>query len=68
MIEIWNNGNRYTISQPLCGLDWLKQHLKDHTHIEVEALTIQLSLDGKSLTVKASDKRGIVKEVVKLNS
>lgn len=67
MVEIENNGHRYTIGKPLCGFDWLRRHIKDHTHSEIEALRIELSLDGKRFGVlKASDKRGIVKEVVEL--
>ena len=67
MIEIWNNGNHHTISQPLCGLDWLRQHIRDHTHAEIDALSIELSLNGSRFGIlKANDKRGTVREVVNL--
>lgn len=32
--------------KPLCGSEWLREHLRDHTHTEIEALTIELSIDG----------------------
>lgn len=68
MIQIENNGSRYTISQPLCGMDWIRQHLHDHTHAEIEALRIELSLDGRCLAmVKSSTTRGTVKSIVNLN-
>lgn len=66
MIEIHNNGHRHTIPRPLCGLDWLRQHLPDHTHAEIEALTIEIGYNGRTLPpVPAADQRGTVKTIVR---
>ena len=66
-VEIWYNGTRYQISHPLCGLEWLRQHIRDHTHTEIESLTIEVSQDGKAFAhVKANNNRGMVEDLVKL--
>ena len=47
---------------PLCGEDWLKAHLEDHTPEEIEALTIEVGCENGWLPpVTVSDKRGKVK-------
>lgn len=47
---------------PLCGDDWLREHLYDHTPEEIEALTIEITRDNIQLpSVFASSKKGTVK-------
>ena len=68
MVEIRRNGEGTThhIAEPLCGMDWLRQHLHDHTHAEIESLSIQVGIDGRTLpAVRASDTRGTIKNIVK---
>jgi len=56
----------YGAIPPLCGWDWLRRHLGDHTHEEIEALTLEMSYNGRALPpVNAADKRGAVKSIVK---
>ncbi len=66
-IRIENNGASHTIGQPLCGWSWLNDHLYDHTHAEVEALTIEV-FHGDRLfaTVRGDHKKGIIKNLVNL--
>lgn len=53
-------------TKPLCGWDWLRQHLLDHTHAEIEALTIEIGYNGRNLPpVSAADNRGTVKSIVR---
>ena len=55
------------MSEPLCGWTWLEEHIRDHTHAEIEALAIEIRHDDKPFaTIKAEDHRGTVKELVKL--
>lgn len=54
---------------PLCGEDWLRTHLEDHTSEEIGALTIEIGYDSKRLsTVSVADKRGTVKTIIKERS
>ena len=56
-------------STPLCGEEWLKVHLLDHTPEEIGALTIEIGYDGKQLsTVSVADKRGTVKAILRQRS
>lgn len=49
-------------TKPLCGWDWLRQHLRDHSQAEIEALTLEMSYNGRNLPpVRVADKRGTVK-------
>ena len=53
-------------SAALCGEDWLKAHLTDHTSEEIEALTIEIAYDNRWLApVSMSDKRGTVKAIIR---
>jgi hypothetical protein len=53
-------------TQPLCGWDWLQQHLRDHTHTEIESLTLQIGYNNRWLPpVNSTDKRGTIKTTVK---
>lgn len=66
-IEIHTNGSSYTIHEPLCGSDWLREHIRDHTHAEIESLSIVVSQDGKDFaTVRASNGKGTIKDLVRL--
>lgn len=52
--------------EPLCGMAWLRRHYLDHTHAEIEALTIQVGIDGRTLPpIPASTKKGAIKTIVK---
>lgn len=54
------------LSDPLCGEDWLKTHLGDHTFEEIEALSIEIAHDNSWLSpVSVADKRGTVKMMIK---
>ena len=51
---------------PLCGKEWLAVHLKDHTIEEIEALGIQISVDGKQVAeIKAGEKKGTIKRLIR---
>ena len=51
---------------PLCGEDWLKAHLEDHTPEEIGALAIEISCGERQMPpVKTSDKRGKVKTIMR---
>ena len=64
MFEI--NGQQIHQREPVCGMDWLRQHLWDHTHAEIEALTLEMSYNGRELPpVPAAVKKGKVKSIVK---
>ena len=53
-------------SNPLCGEDWLRAHLTDHTPKEISALTIEIGYDSRWLPpVSVSDKRGTTKTIIK---
>lgn len=53
-------------SPPLCGDDWLEEHLNDHSLEEIGALTIQVSRDNKQLpTVSVADKKRTLKKMLK---
>lgn len=52
-------------SNPLCGEDWLKAHLGDHTPEEIGSLTIKISYNNRRLLpISVSNKRGAVKTVM----
>ncbi len=55
------------MQEPICGWPWYRKHEKDHTHAEIEALTITVSTsNGSRLTIpnrRAS--KGIIKDLVK---
>ena len=66
MIEIQNNGHSYRIGQPLCGWDWLREHLHDHRHAEIEALSIEIGYNDRWMhSVSSADNRGTVKTIVR---
>jgi len=51
---------------PLCGEDWLREHLNSHTPEEIQALAIEVSCDGRKVTrVEASSKRGTLKKMLR---
>ena len=53
-------------SPALCGEDWLREHLEDHTPEEIAALAIEIGCnDGWLPPVSVADKRGKVKAVVR---
>ncbi len=35
--------------EPLCGYQWLRGHLQDHTQAEIDALSLEVRIDGKNL-------------------
>ncbi len=52
--------------EPLCGWEWYDKHQNDHTHAEIESLTMVVSAPGSKLTIpntKAS--KDIIKNMVK---
>lgn len=64
MFEI--NGMTILGREPIGGIAWLDQHRHDYTHEEIEALTIQVGVDGRQLPpLPASTKRGTIKTIVK---
>ncbi len=66
-VDIHMNGTGYRIDRPLCGLEWLRQHIEDHTHAEIESLSIEVCQDGKAFAnVKAGNGRDTVRGLVKL--
>jgi len=53
-------------SNPLCGEDWLKTHLTDHTPEEIGALTIEIGYDNRWLPpISITSKRGTVKTITR---
>ena len=53
-------------SPPLCGEDWLRTHLTDHTPEEIGALAIEVACDNRWLPpVSVAAKRGKVKAIVR---
>ena len=61
-------GLSFKIPNPptLCGDDWLKEHLHEHTPEEIEALTIEVACGERRLPpISVSDKRGTIKGVMK---
>lgn len=51
---------------PLCGDEWLKEHLRDHTSEEIGALAIEIARGGRrSPPVSLADKKGAVKAAVR---
>jgi len=53
-------------SPPLCGEDWLRTHLADHTPEEIAALAIEVGCDHRWLPpVSLAAKRGTVKATVR---
>lgn len=51
---------------PLCGEDWLKEHLTDHTPKEIAAQTIEIACDGRRLPpVSLADRKGAVRVMVR---
>jgi hypothetical protein len=64
MFEI--NGKQIHQREPICGWGWLWRHRLDHTHTEIEALTLVMCYNGRDLPpVPAAVKRGKVKSIVK---
>ena len=57
-----------TDTEPLCGIKWLRKHQHDHTHAEIASLSIIVSCEGRELpAIRQNGKRGIVKDLVKMN-
>ena len=53
-------------SPALCGEDWLREHLNDHTPEDIEALTIEVEYENRQLLVASvADKKGKVKRAVR---
>jgi len=51
---------------PLCGEDWLREHLNDHTLEEIRTLAIEVSYGGRHLArVEVGSKRGALKKTLK---
>lgn len=51
---------------PLCGEEWLRNHLNDHTSEEIGALAIEVSYGGRQLApVEASSRRGVLQKALK---
>jgi hypothetical protein len=64
MFEI--NGQWIRNREPIGGWEWLRQHLHDHTHAEMESLTIDVGTNGRMLPpLRANTKRGTIKTIVK---
>jgi len=56
--------------EPICGIEWFRQHQYDHTQEEIDALGIEIKVDDKLRgRVKSGDKksRGIVKKIIEVN-
>lgn len=53
-------------SPPLCGKDWLTEHLADHTPEEIAALAIEVACDDRwPEPVTLVDKRGTLKKILR---
>jgi hypothetical protein len=51
---------------PLCGEEWLREHLNDYTLEDIETLGIEMAYNGKQLpAVSMSDKKGKVKSLIR---
>ena len=35
--------------EPLCGYQWLRRHRLDYTQVEIDALRLEVRVDGKNL-------------------
>ncbi len=59
---------RFTLPKwpPLCGEDWLREHLKDHPQEEIGALAIVVSYGGRQLaTAEANSKKGTLRKILR---
>ena len=64
MFEI--NGQEVRNREPIGGWARFDQHRHDHTHKEIEALTIEIGYNGRYLpAVSGSEKKGTVKSIVR---
>lgn len=58
------------ITEPICGQDWYLRHRHDYTQTEIDALGIELKVNGKTqFRTDSSSKhiRGAIKNLVRLN-
>lgn len=55
---------RLPMAPPLCGEEWLSQHMRDFTTEDIAALAIEIACDGKTVSASLADKRGTVKKAV----
>ena len=52
----------------LCGRNWYDKHQNDYTHEDIASLTIIVSCECRELpAIRQNGKRGIVKDLVKMN-
>ncbi|MBA7580345.1 hypothetical protein ES708_22236 [subsurface metagenome] len=66
LIDFEIDGKTILNREPIGGWFWLRQHQGDHTHAEMESLSIQLGFDGKMLPpLRADTKKGTIKTIVK---
>ena len=56
-----------TGTEPLCGPGWLRQHIRDYTQEEIDALTLELIHDDMPYAfIPGSGKKGTDKNPVTL--
>ncbi len=53
------------VCPPICGLDWLKEHEKDHTQQEIDSLEMVIITPTSKTTLKAGMKAKDVREAIK---
>ena len=44
---------------------WLRRHLKDHSQLEIDSLSIEVLTDQRRFKVRQGMKKGTVKEIMK---
>lgn len=58
------------ITEPICGQDWYVKHRNDYTQAEIDALGIELKVNGKMQFKSSKQSRlpkGAIKNFVRLN-
>ena len=56
-------------STPLCGEQWVSDHLGDYTPGDIESLTIEVSFDNQQLAVASlGNKKGALTAIMRENS
>jgi len=67
-VRIRNGGYSYAIPKPLCGTEWLKKHMNDHSHEEIENLTMEVTHNDKRIFTAQGGTRGSdIREIMKMN-
>jgi len=58
------------ITEPICGTTWYLRHRYDHTQAEIDALGIEVKVNGKTQFKTDSSMKsakGVIKNLVRLN-